>query len=110
MYLIGREINPKGTMRAGAVMVQVHIINISSGKIGIGRLIHHTEIRRLISGRLLEAMLVGCCLITTQFWVLTGNITIVESAWLSRLISLVCLLFCCVHGLEYDMTGMECFT
>ena len=73
MYLTERGVNSKGAMRTGGKVVQVHIIRISRGKIGIGRLIHHIEIRGLISGKLLMEVLVIYYLITTQFWVMTGN-------------------------------------
>lgn len=60
-------------MRAGGKMVQANIITTSNGKIGIGRLIHHTVNVGQISGKLLKKVPVIYYLITTQFWVLTGN-------------------------------------
>ena len=73
MCLTEKEINTKEAMRAGGEMLKVNIINISSGKIGIGRLMHLTEIAGLISGKLLKALLIIHYLITTQFWVWIGN-------------------------------------
>lgn len=54
-------------------MDPVLIISIPSVMIGIGRLIHRTEIRKLTTGNLLEPMKAIHCPITTQFSVLTGN-------------------------------------
>lgn len=53
-----RGTNTKGAMRAGKKVVQVHIINIFSEKIGIGRPIHPIEIREPITGKLQEQVLV----------------------------------------------------
>ena len=54
-------------------MVQVHIINIFSVMIGIGRLIHLSETRGLTSGELQETVEAIHYHIITQFWDLTGN-------------------------------------
>lgn len=60
-------------MRAGGKMVQVNIIIIFNGKIGIGRLMHHKDTVGLVSGKLLKTVPVFYYHITTLFWVLTGN-------------------------------------
>lgn len=71
-------------MRAGRKMVQVHIVNIFKGMIGIGRLIHPTKIGGLILvvtitiGNHVEIMQAIHYLITIQFWVLTGNFIILS--------------------------------
>ena len=50
---IEREISIKGVTRAGQKMVRVHITSIFREMTGIGRAIHHIEIKGLNSGRLL---------------------------------------------------------
>lgn len=68
-----RGTNTKGAMRAGRKMVRMHITNISREMIGIGRLIHPSEIRKPITGKLPEQAPVIHYPIITQFWVLTGE-------------------------------------
>jgi hypothetical protein len=68
-----RGTNTKGATRAGRKMVKVHNINISREMIGIGRLMHPSEIRELITGKLQEQASVIHYPIITQFWVLTGE-------------------------------------
>lgn len=91
-------------MRAGGKMVRANIITTSNGKIGIGRLIHHMVNVGQISGKLLKKVPVIYYLITTQFWVLTGNNN--HCKWDAIHMSDVmgCLLFLVimVHGLSYD--------
>ena len=60
-------------MKAGGKMVLVLIISTPSAMIGIGKPIHHTEIRGRTTGNLLEPVKAIYYHITTQFWVLTGN-------------------------------------
>jgi hypothetical protein len=60
-------------MKAGGNMVPTHIINISKEKIGIGRLIIHTETGELIIEKIQERAETMHYHITTQFWVLTGT-------------------------------------
>jgi hypothetical protein len=61
-------------MKAGGNnMVLANIINISKEKIGIGRLILHTETGGLTIEKLQERVETMHYHITTQFWVLIGN-------------------------------------
>jgi hypothetical protein len=61
-------------MKAGGNnMVLANIINISKEKIGIGRLILHTETGGLIIEKLQERVETMQYHITTQVWVLIGN-------------------------------------
>lgn len=73
MCLTERGTSTKEAMRVGGKMVKVHIISIFSEMIGIGRLIHPSEIRVPTSGELQETGQTIHYHITTQFWDLTGN-------------------------------------
>lgn len=73
VFSIGRETNIRGAMRAGKKMRKVHIISTTKGMTGIGRPIHRSGTRELISGKLLGPMQTIRCRSITQFWVLTGS-------------------------------------
>lgn len=55
------------------MVMTVHFINISKEMIGIGRLMHPTEIGGPIIEMLQEKLEAIRYRITTQFWVLTGT-------------------------------------
>lgn len=59
-------------------MVKVHTINISSEKIGIGKLIHPSKTGGIITGRLLGKMQAIYYRITTQYQALTGKVGIMH--------------------------------
>lgn len=73
MCLIERRTSTKGAMRAGRKVVQGHIINISSEKTGIGKLIHPIKITEPITGKLQEQVRVIHYRIIIRFWVWTGE-------------------------------------
>lgn len=67
-------------MRAGGkmIMTMALIIIISSEMIGIGKQIHPTDNRGPISDNLQESLEAIRYHITTRFWVLTGNVIVIQ--------------------------------
>lgn len=76
MCLTEKETSLKEAMRAGEKMERtglVHIISISSGRIGIGQLSHPSEIGRQTINRRLNTVELILYLATMQFWDSTGK-------------------------------------
>lgn len=79
MYSTERGTNTREATKAGERMALVHIINITSEMIGIGRPRRSTEskVTLIIIGKLQETDQVTCYHIIIQFWVSTGEFSVV---------------------------------